>query len=370
MDDLKQRILEEASALEQQLIEWRRHLHANPERSMQEKETASFLSGLLKEHGIEFESGIAKTGIVAKIKGEAGEGRTIALRADMDALPISEKNEIDYRSKNEGVMHACGHDAHMAVVLGASVILARMKDLFPGLIKILFQPSEETYPGGAKLMIEEGVLENPRPDVIIGEHVFPELEAGKVGFRGGKYMASTDEFFITVKGQGGHGAIPDRNIDPVVISAQIILALQQIVSRNARPVMPTVLSIGRVIADGQTNIIPDEVKMDGIIRTFDEAWRAEIKNRIRETASSIASAAGATAEVEIHQGYPFLENDPEVTSRMKTYAEEFLGKENVVELEPRMTAEDFAYYLQKVPGCFYRLGTRNEKMGITSNLHD
>jgi amidohydrolase len=369
MEEIRRRILDEADALEKEVIRWRRHLHAHPELSMKEFNTASFIAGILKDSNIPFEEGIAETGIIAMIEGNGSNGKTIALRADMDALPILEKNEVEYRSVNEGVMHACGHDVHMSVVLGASVILSRMKERLNGNVKVLFQPSEENYPGGAKLMIEAGALQNPKPELILGEHVFPELEAGKVGFRPGSYMASTDEVYITVKGRGGHAAIPDRNIDPVVIAAQIILGLQQISSREAKPVTPTVVSIGRVIADGKTNIIPDEVKMEGIIRTFDESWRKEIKKRIRNISGSIAEAFGAKAEVEIHQGYPSLVNDHEVTGRMKKYATELLGEESVVDLEQRMTAEDFAYYLQQVPGCFFRLGVRNEARGITSNLH-
>jgi amidohydrolase len=369
MDQLKKRILTESEAIAKEVVAWRRHLHAHPELSMQEHNTARYVAAQLKSAGISYQEGIAETGIVGIIEGKTSSGKTVALRADMDALPIMEQRDISYCSTNEGVMHACGHDAHMAVVLGAATVISRMRDSYAGNVKLLFQPSEESYPGGASMLINAGVLENPVPDVILGEHVYPELEAGKVGFRSGKYMASTDEFFITVKGRGGHGAIPDRNIDPVVAAAHIITSLQQIVSRNARPVMPTVLSIGRVIADGQTNIIPDEVRMEGIIRTFDETWREEVKNRIRTIASSVARAHGAEAVVKVNQGYPFLENDPEVTEKMRGYARELLGDENVVDLEPRMTAEDFAYYLQKVPGCFYRLGTRNEEKGITSNLH-
>ncbi len=368
-DELKQKIREAAKSLRKEVTGWRHHLHRNPELSNRETETAAYIAEKLKETGIEVQKGVGGTGVVGLIKGTDPDGKVIALRADMDALPIREENDITYKSENEGVMHACGHDVHMAVLLGAARIISDMKDRFKGRVKLIFQPSEETYPGGAQAMIKDGVLENPVPDIIIGEHVYPELDAGKIGFRAGKYMASTDEIFITVNGRGGHGAIPDRNIDPVVIAANIIVALQQIVSRNAKPSNPSVLSIGRVIADGRTNIIPDKVEMEGIIRTFNEDWRVEMREKIRKISSSIAEGLGGSCEVTINPGYPYLENDKKVTKKVEELASAYLGEENVVELEPRMTAEDFAYYLHHVPGCFYRLGVRNEKSGITSSLH-
>jgi len=368
-DELKERIRKAAKNLREEVTGWRHHLHRNPELSNRETGTAAYIAERLEEAGIEVQKGVGGTGVVGLIHATDPDGKVIALRADMDALPIREENDIPYKSENEGVMHACGHDVHMAVLLGAARIINDMKDRFKGRVKLIFQPSEETYPGGAQAMIKEGVLENPVPDIIIGEHVYPELDAGKIGLRAGKYMASTDEIFITVKGRGGHGAIPDRNIDPIVISANIIVALQQIVSRNARPSNPSVLSIGKVIADGRTNIIPDKVEMEGIIRTFDEDWRLEMREKIRKIASSIAEGLGGSCEVTINPGYPYLENDKEVTKRVEELASAYLGEENVVELEPRMTAEDFAYYLHHVPGCFYRLGVRNEKSGITSSLH-
>ena len=369
MDNLKQKIKSLSEEYYNDIVNIRRTIHANPELAFEEYKTAELIAAFLKKNNIEFQVGVAKTGVVALIKGKNPTKKTVALRADMDALPIFEKNTIEYKSKNEGVMHACGHDVHTSSLLGTAKILNELKDQFEGTLKLVFQPSEEKYPGGAKVMIAEGVLENPKPDVFFGQHVFPELDAGKVGMKSGKYMASTDEIFITVNGKGGHGAIPHKNIDPVLISAHLITALQQIVSRNANPSMPTVLSFGRVIAEGQTNVIPDEVKLSGIMRTFDEDWRKEMKVRIKKMAESIAESMGGSCDVIFDQGYPFLVNDEEVTENARKYAIEYLGTENVVELELRTTAEDFAYFAQKVPACFYRLGIRNEKMGITSNLH-
>ncbi len=347
----------------------RRHLHMHPELSFKEKETAAFIAGKLDEMGIPYTPGIAKTGIVAMIGGNDPGSKTIALRADMDALPIVEQNKTEYRSRNEGVMHACGHDAHMASLLGAAHILHQLREHFSGSIKLIFQPSEESYPGGAKVMIEEGVLEDPRPAAIFGQHVFPELDAGKVGFRPGKYMASTDEIYLTVKGKGGHGAIPDQVIDPVLIASHIVIALQQIVSRKSKPVMPTVISFGKISSDGKTNIIPDEVKLEGIMRTFDEDWRSRIKDEISKIAQGIAESMGGSCEVFIDPGYPAVVNNEALTLRARELAAEYLGEEKVEDLEMRMTAEDFSYFAREIPGCFYRLGTRNEAKGLTSNLH-
>jgi amidohydrolase len=351
------------------IVDLRRQIHSNPELSFQEFKTASLVSDFLTGIGIPHQTGVARTGVVGLIQGKKPGKHIIALRADMDALPINEKNKIPFRSKNPGVMHACGHDVHTASLLGAAQILHEISDQFGGTVKLIFQPSEEEYPGGAKVMIEEGVLENPSPSVIFGQHVFPELDAGKVGMKAGRFMASTDEIFITVKGRGGHGAIPHKNIDPVLIGSHIVIALQQIVSRNSNPAMPSVLSIGRFIADGHTNIIPDEVRLAGIIRTFDEEWRKEMKQKLKSIAQGIARSMGGSCQVKIDQGYPFLVNDEVITEKAMHHAAEYLGRENVVELDMRTTAEDFAYFSQKIPGCFYRLGIRNEEKGINSSLH-
>jgi len=369
MADIKERIQKLSSEILNDIIEVRRRFHLYPELSFNEYKTAEFIISRLKAQQIPFQSGVANTGIAAQIKGTDPESATTALRADMDALPISEKNEIGYKSVNPGIMHACGHDVHMACLLGAAEILQKINNKFRGTVKLIFQPSEEKYPGGAIIMINEGVLKNPKPSTMFGQHVLPTLEVGKVGLKSGKYMASTDEVFLTVKGKGGRAATPELNIDPITISAAIINSLQQIVSRNAPPNIPTVLSFGRIIGEGRTNIIPDEVKIDGTFRTYDEKWRAEAHKKITAMAKSIAESMGAVCGVFIDKGYPFLINDKKVTQKTKSFAVEYLGAENVEDLDMRMTAEDFAYFSQHVPSCFYRLGIRNEEKGITSNLH-
>lgn len=367
--DLLETIKQKSASLLPELTAIRRHLHMHPELSMQEKATSAFIQSKLNEYGIPYTTGMAVHGVVGLIKGRNPDSMVVALRADMDALPITEQNQTAYCSTNPGVMHACGHDVHMTCLLGASKLLNELRHEFEGTIKLIFQPSEERFPGGAYMMIKAGVLENPAPVKMFGQHVLPTLEAGKVGMKPGKYMASTDEVYLTVKGKGGHGATPELNVDPVLISAHILVALQQIVSRNAPPQLPAVLSFGRVIAEGRTNIIPDEVKIDGTLRTFDETWRAEAHRKIEKMAKAIAEGMGGTCEVFIDKGYPFLVNDDKVTAQARQLAVEYLGAENVADLDMRMTAEDFAYFSQQVPSCFYRLGIRNESRGIVHNLH-
>lgn len=347
----------------------RRHMHTHPELSFQEYETSAYIQSKLTEWGIPFKNNIVKTGIVATIQGKNPNSKTIALRADIDALPIVEENDVPYKSVNTGVMHACGHDAHTSSLLGAARILNTLKDNFEGTVRMLFQPGEERIPGGAKLMIEEGVLENPRPHSIIGQHVLPQLEAGKVGFKGGMFMASADEIYVTVHGKGGHGAMPHLAIDPVLIAAHIVVTLQQVVSRRSSPLTPTVLTFGKVVANGSTNIIPNDVYMEGTFRTMNEEWRTKAHDIMKKTAETLAESMGATCEFKILKGYPFLVNDEDLTERARLAAVEYLGIENVVELESRMTAEDFAYYTQLMPACFYRLGTGNVARNITSGIH-
>ncbi|WP_207432854.1 M20 metallopeptidase family protein [Sabulibacter ruber] len=349
-------------------ISTRHHLHQNPELSFQEFETSAYVFRKLQEYGLEPER-LTQTGVVALVKGRNPEKATTALRADLDALPILETNEVEYKSRNEGVMHACGHDVHTSSLLTTARILHELRDEFEGTVKLIFQPGEEKFPGGASLMIKEGVLENPAPQSIMGQHVFPFLPAGKVGFRSGMYMASADEIYITVKGKGGHGGLPEQLVDPVLISAHLLVALQQIVSRRANPKVPSVLSFGKVIANGATNVIPGEVKIEGTFRTMDEVWRAEAKQKIKKLAEGLCESMGGSCEINIMDGYPFLKNDPALVSRARAAAEAYLGPENVVELDMWMAAEDFAYYSQQTDACFYRLGTRNEAQGITSGVH-
>jgi amidohydrolase len=369
LQSLLQSIKDKASEFLPEIIGLRRHLHMHPELSTLEHNTALFIAEKLKEYGIPFKIGIGGNGIVASIEGLNPANRTIALRADMDALPINETNDVEYKSLNVGVMHACGHDVHMACLLGAARILEQMKSSFEGSIRLIFQPSEEKFPGGAMAMIKDGVLENPVPECIFGQHVLPTLEAGKVGFRPGQYMASTDEIYLTVKGRGGHAATPDLNIDPVLIASHIVVALQQVVSRSSPSGIPTVLSFGRFIADGRTNIIPDEAKIDGTFRTFSEEWRVKAHAKITKMAQGLAESMGGSCEVFIDKGYPFLINDDKTTERSKQLAIDYLGTENVVDLDQRMTAEDFAYYSHIIPACFYRLGVKNTDWKQIRNLH-
>jgi len=366
---LKDRIKSLAQAYKQEVIDLRRHLHSHPELSFKEYQTAAFVAEKLKAIGITEIESKATTGWSALIKGKNPEKKVVALRADMDALPIIEANEVPYKSQNQGVMHACGHDAHTASLLGAAKILHEVRDQFEGTIKLIFQPGEEIIPGGASLMIKDKVLQNPRPNAILGQHVMPMIPAGKVGFRSGLYMASTDELYLTIKGKGGHGAMPETFIDPVLISAHLLVALQQIVSRVANPKIPSVLSFGRVEALGATNIIPNEVKIQGTFRTLDEAWRAKAHEKMRQIAEGIVEGMGGQLDFEIRKGYPFLKNNPELTARSVAAAQTYLGEENVVDLDIWMAAEDFAYFSQEIDGCFYRLGTRNEARGITSGVH-
>ena len=369
MAEIKTLIKQLASSYHAEIVALRRHLHANPELSEKEFNTADFICSTLDSYNITYTRNLGGNGIVARIEGRQPQTVTLALRADMDALPINELNECEYKSLNAGVMHACGHDVHMASLLGASKILNQLHDEFEGTIRLIFQPSEEKFPGGALAMINDGVLKNPVPERIYGQHVLPTLEAGKVGFKPGRYMASTDEVYLTVKGRGGHAATPELNIDPVLIASHIIVALQQVVSRSASPGIPTVLSFGRVIADGRTNIIPSEVKIDGTFRTFDEAWRAKAHEKITAIAKGIAESMGGSCDVFIDKGYPFLVNDDLATSEAKALAQQYLGPENVVDLDQRMTAEDFAYYSHIIPACFYRLGVKDPSWTNIRNLH-
>ncbi len=368
-DNIQERIRRLAAQHFNDIVDIRRRIHHNPELSFGEFETSALVQEQLRETGIPFRAGYVKTGVAGWIDGKDPEGHTVALRADMDALPVVELNDIPFRSKNEGKMHACGHDLHVAALLGASRILHALRDEFDGRVLLVFQPAEEKLPGGANLMLAEGVFSEKLPDVIIGQHVMPRLDAGKVGYRPGVCMASSDEIYITVKGTGGHGAIPHQLVDPVLIAAHIITGLQQIVSRNADPAIPSVLSFGKVDAPGATNVIPAEVRIEGTFRTMNERWREEARQRITRMATSIAESMGGSCEVKIIHGYPVLSNHETFTRKAARLSGEFLGQENVVDLDLRMTAEDFAYFAEKIPGVFYRFGTTDKAGKFISPLH-
>jgi amidohydrolase len=350
------------------IIEIRRHIHRNPELSFHEQETADFISSTLEKSGIPYKKGIAGTGILAEVEGSK-PGKIIALRADMDALPIQEENNIEYKSRNDGCMHACGHDAHTASLIGTALILNKLKDNFSGKVKFVFQPGEEKAPGGAKLMLEENLFAGEEPELMIAQHVYPVMYTGNLGFREGKYMASSDEIYITIKGKGGHAAMPHNTTDSVLIAAHILVALQQIVSRHAEASMPTVLSFGKVVADGAMNVIPSEVTIDGTFRTMDEKWRKTAHKRMINMAQSIAESMGATCELKIVEGYPALINDPEITRKSMEYASAYLGDKSVEELDIRMTAEDFAFFAEKYPSVLYRLGVRDKNNLSPLELH-
>lgn len=311
----------------------------------------------LDRRGIAYSSGWAGHGIVATIRG-GKPGPLVMLRGDMDALPIQEENEVAYRSVNPGIMHACGHDVHTSILVGAGAILQDFREELSGEIRLVFQPGEEKLPGGASIMLQEGLFHPHPPDRILALHVFPSLPAGHAGFRGGNYMASSDELYITVHGRGGHAATPHTCADPVPIAARIVTALQELISRTKDPIVPGVLTIGKLNTDGgATNVIPDRVFMEGTFRAMDETWRAATHDRIRDLVQGICHAAGATAEVRIERGYPALHNDEAVTQFCRDYAIDYLGSDRVHELPLRMTSEDFAHYTRLAPGCFFRLGT-------------
>lgn len=368
---LNQHIKEAAERLFEKVVGYREYLHKHPELSYQENATMRYISEQLTSIGIPHQTGVADTGIVGMIRGDH-HGETmpcIGLRADMDALPINEGNDVPYKSLNEGVMHACGHDVHTAILLGAAEILWNNRNELKQPIKLIFQPGEEKNPGGASLMIAAGCLQNPSVEKMYALHVFPDLETGKTGFKEGLYMASCDEIYITVNGKGGHGATPHQAIDSILIGAEIVTSLQQIVSRQCDPKIPCVLSFGHFEALGATNIIPPKAYLKGTFRTMDEAWRAEALKRIKRQAEHIGLAHGATIDVEISKGYPFLENDPLLTQELRTKAIGHLGAANVVELPIRLTAEDFSFYSQTIPTCFFRIGVRNEEKGIMYGVH-
>lgn len=355
------------------IVHLRRQIHQHPELAFEEHATAQLVQDTLADVPVHLTTGVAGTGIVATLEG-GQPGPTQMLRADMDALPITEATGLPFASENEGVMHACGHDVHTASLLGTALILSKIKEHVPGTVRFLFQPSEERIPGGAKAMIAEGALaaspHAPATDLAFGQHVTPELEVGTLGVRGGMYMASADELHLTIRGQGGHAAAPhELSTDTILAASQVVVALQSVVSRHCPPDVPSVLSIGRFIGNGATNVLPEAVHLEGTFRAMDEEWRFRAHELIARVVDRTAEAFGATAELEIRVGYPALHNDEQQAARVKTAAQAYLGAGNVVDLDPWFASEDFAYYLQEVPGCFYRLGTGNAAKGITSGVH-
>ncbi|MDB5192412.1 MAG: N-acetyl-L,L-diaminopimelate deacetylase [Segetibacter sp.] len=365
---LLQKIKTLASQYHPEFVEVRRHLHAHPELSYQEFETSKFVQAKLKSWNIPFEIK-ATTGVVGLIEGKNPGSRVIALRGDMDALQISEENNITYKSTNDGVMHACGHDVHTTCLLGAAKILQELKDEFEGSVKLIFQPGEEKNPGGASFMIKEGALENPKPQGIFGLHVHPGLDLGKLSFRKGRVMASADEIYITIRSKGGHAAAPHLTADTILIACHLIVSLQQIISRNNNPTSPSVLSICSFQGGHTTNVIPSEVKLKGTFRAMDEKWRYKAHELIKKQTVELVAAMGAEADILVDVGYPFVDNDPVLTDAAWKLADEFNDNKNVEETELRMGAEDFGYYTHVVPGCFFRLGVRNEAEGIVHNVH-
>jgi len=369
--DLKAQIQAFSEKIYPKIKSYREHLHQHPELSYQEFATMAFVAEKLKELGIPFQQGIAETGVVALIMGDhhTNDDNCLGLRADMDALPIQEENDVTYRSRTAGIMHACGHDVHTSILLGVAEILQTFRNNLSQPVKLIFQPGEEKNPGGASLMIKAGILENPAIDRMAALHVFPEMETGKVGFKEGIYMASCDEIYITINGKGGHGALPHNCIDPIMIGANLLVQLQQIVSRKCDPKTPCVLSFGHFEALGATNVIPSKASLKGTFRTMDEKWRAEALDLIQRQTKMIVEAHGGKVDIEISHGYPYLENDPEFTREVKSKAIEMVGSANVEELPIRLTAEDFSFYSHKVPVCFFRLGVADSSKSVNYGVH-
>lgn len=356
---LKKKVQTLAKKYKKDIIEIRRHLHQYPELSFEEYQTSQYIQDKLSDWGIPFQI-MADTGVVALLKGKNPDKRILALRADIDALPIQEKNEVAYKSQNVGVMHACGHDVHTSSLLGVARILVDLKEEWEGTIKFIFQPGEEKLPGGASILLKEGVLQDPAPAAILGQHVEPQMPVGKVGIKSGLFMASADEIYVTVRGKGGHGARPHQCVDTILMASQLIVQLQQLVSRNADPLMPTVLTFGKIYSEGgATNVIPNEVVIHGTFRTFDEKWRKEAHQKMKNMANLLCESMGGSCDFEVVVGYPFVHNDENLTTHTRQQMEAYLGAENVIELPARMGGEDFAFYSQQIPACFYRLGVQN-----------
>jgi amidohydrolase len=369
MKEIKNILYKNSDRFLEEVTTIRRHLHRNPERSFEEKNTSQYIRDLLDKWNISYAYPFVENGLLASIEGAKSGNHVIALRTDMDALPITEQTNLEFASENEGVMHACGHDIHMACMLGAIRILNEMKEHIHGKVLFIFQPGEEQLPGGAKLMLEEGLFDNITPDMIIAQHVLPEMEAGTVGFRSGAYMASSDEVYITVKGKGGHAALPENINDPILMASHILITLQQEINRKSPKSVPTVLSFGKVTANGAMNVIPDEVRLEGTFRTMDEEWRKKAHGLIGQITAGTANAMGGTADLEIRPGYPALKNDPDLTRKAMELAVELHGMQKVTDMDIRMTAEDFAWYAQKYPSMLYRLGVKSPESDEVHPLH-
>ena len=365
---IQDKIKELASKYANEFIDVRHHLHANPELSFNEFKTSEFVQAKLKSWNIDYQI-LATTGVVGVIKGKNPEEKVIALRAVMDALPINELNEVEYKSKNIGVMHACGHDVHTTCLLGAAKILNELKDEWSGMVKLIFQPGEEKNPGGASILIKEGVLENPSPEAIFAMHVNPSLPVGKLSFRSGMVMASADEIYITIRGKGGHAAAPHLTADTILVASQLVVNLQEVVSRMNNPFNPSVLSITSIQGGNTTNVIPSEVRLIGTFRAMNEEWRFKAHDLIKKICKNTAEMGGAEMDVHIDVGYPFVINNEKLTNMAKRKAMTFAGNENVEETEMRMGAEDFAFYSHRIPACFFRLGVGNIEKKITSGVH-
>jgi len=361
MPQIKETILTKSAELKNEVIRLRRHLHKYPELSYLETNTSSFICGWLKENNIDFRSGIAGTGVIASITGKGDGNKVIAIRAEMDALPITERNITDYSSLNTGKMHACGHDAHMAMLLGTTRLLNDMRDEFGGTVLFIFQPGEEKSPGGAKLLIESGELNNPRPDIIIAQHILPELETGKVGYKSGRYMASCDEIYITITGKGGHAALPGLTTDQIYIASSLVIRLKDSMSKEqARINIPTVLGIGRISGEGATNVIPEKVEISGTFRTFDERWRADGLDLVKSVSASAAKEFGVRIDVNIAEGYPVLTNSENLTLSAIELSKELLGEDKIETFDIRMSSDDFSFYSAIAPSLYYRVGVRKQ----------
>lgn len=349
---------------------YREHLHIHPELSYKEYNTSKFVSDTLSKLGIE-NSFIGDTGVVALISGNHHEKNApcIALRADLDALPIQEENDVPYKSKIDGVMHACGHDVHTSILLGAAEIIHQNRNELNQPIKLIFQPGEEKNPGGATYIIRDGGLENPKVKKMVALHVFPDLECGHFGFREGLYMASCDELHMEVQGLGGHGALPDRTVNPIFMGSEFILAAKSYIDENTPDGVPSVINFGYFEAKGATNVVPDKAFVKGTFRTMDEEWRDKAKKQLLEIAARISEDYKGQVKLTISHGYPFLKNDIQLTHSIRDLAERNFGKDKVHHLPMRMTSEDFSYYSQLVPVCFFRLGVRNKEKEIVYGLH-